>query len=90
MVAFLNNEQGVEVVENVLTEPGSTCYAHAYNFCEVYYLYFRQGGAPLAENAVEDLLDLGILLNEDLDTALWKDAGAIKGSTPSRSPMPFA
>lgn len=40
MMAFLNNEPGVDVVEEVLTEPGATCYAHVFNLCEVYYLYY--------------------------------------------------
>lgn len=79
MIAFLNNEQGADVVEDLLTEPGSTCYAHAYNLCEVYYLYYRRGGGALADSAIQDLLDLGIQVRTDLDTAFWKDAGALKG-----------
>jgi len=38
MMAFLNGEPGAEVVEDLLTEPESACYAHAYNLCEIYYL----------------------------------------------------
>jgi len=35
MIAFLSNEPGAEVVEGVLTEPGSSCYAHIFNLAEV-------------------------------------------------------
>ncbi len=40
MIAFLDDESGAEVVEDVLTEPGSTCYAHILNLAEVYYTRF--------------------------------------------------
>lgn len=79
MIAFLANEPGAEAVEDVLTEPGSTCYAHAFNLCEVYYLYYRRGGAAVADGTIHDLLDLGIIARNDLDTAFWKSAGALKG-----------
>ena len=79
MMAFLNNEPGVDVVEDVLTEPGSTCYAHAYNLCEIYYLYYRRGGVAIAESAIQDLLVLGIVPRDDVDTPFWKEAGALKG-----------
>jgi PIN domain nuclease of toxin-antitoxin system len=78
MMAFLNNEPGVEVVEDVLTEPGSACYAHVYNLCETYYLYYRRGGAAVADGVIQDLLDIGILARSDVDTAFWKEAGALK------------
>lgn len=47
MIAFLDDEPGAEVVEQVLTEPGSTYYAHIFNLTEIYYIYFRGGGAEL-------------------------------------------
>ena len=43
MIAFLDDEPGAEVVEQALTEPGSTCYAHIFNLTEIYYIYFRRG-----------------------------------------------
>jgi uncharacterized protein with PIN domain len=52
MIAFLDDESGAEVVEQALTEPGSTCYAHIFNLTEVYYIYFRRGGAVMAEDAL--------------------------------------
>jgi len=72
MIAFLNNEPGADIVEDVLTEPGSACFAHAHNLCEVYYLYYRRAGGSIADSAIQDLLDLGIIPREDLDMAFWK------------------
>ena len=36
MIAFLDDEPGAEVVEDLLTEPRSTCCAHILNLTEVY------------------------------------------------------
>ena len=35
LIAFLRDEPGADVVENVLSAPDK-CYAHALNLCEVY------------------------------------------------------
>ena len=40
LIAFLRDEPGAGVVENVLSAP-EKCYAHALNLCEVYYDFFR-------------------------------------------------
>jgi len=79
MIALLDGEPGAEIVEDVLTEPGSTCFAHIFNLAEIYYLYFRRGGQPLAESALQDLLSLGIVLRDDHDEAFWKEAASFKG-----------
>jgi PIN domain nuclease of toxin-antitoxin system len=79
MIAFLDDEPGAEVVEDVLTEPESTCFAHIFNLAEVYYIYFRRGGMAMAEDAIQSLLDVGIMLRDEHDTAYWKEAAAFKG-----------
>jgi PIN domain nuclease of toxin-antitoxin system len=79
MIAFLDDEPGAEVVEDALTEPGSTCYAHIVNLAEVYYIYFRRGGMAMAEDAIQSLLDVGIIHRDENDTAYWKEAAAFKG-----------
>ena len=80
MIAFLDNEPGAEVVEDVLTEPGSVCYAHVFNLAEVYYIYYRRGGITMAESALRVLQDAAIVVREDSDTAFWKDAATFKGN----------
>jgi PIN domain nuclease of toxin-antitoxin system len=77
LIAFLRDEPGADVVENVL--PGSTkCYAHALNLCEVYYDFFRASNQEAAEAAISDLVSIGIEGRADMDAEFWKDAGAIK------------
>lgn len=89
MIAFLNGESGADVVEDKLTEPGSTCSGHAHNLCEVYYLYYRAGGAAVGDGIIEDLLAVGVLPRDDLDTAFWKEAGSYKGRHPPSLPDAF-
>lgn len=36
MIAFLTNEPGADVIEDILTEPGAVCLAHAINLCEIW------------------------------------------------------
>ena len=40
LMTYLNNETGAEQTKDVLTEPGSPCYMHFMNLCEIYYLLF--------------------------------------------------
>ena len=79
IIAFLDDEPGAEVVEDVLTEPGSQCFAHIFNLTEVYYIYFRRGGMGIAEDAIQAVLDVGIVIRDDNDTAYWKEAATFKG-----------
>ena len=55
LIAFLRDEPGADVVENVLSAP-EKCYAHALNLCEVYYDFFRASNQDAAEAAISDLL----------------------------------
>ncbi len=89
MIAFLDNEPGADVVEDALTEPGSICYAHIFNLTEVYYIYFRRGGAMMAEDAIQSLLDAGIITRDDNDAAYWKEAATFKGSHAMSLPDAF-
>ena len=58
LIAFLRDEPGAEVVENVLGLP-QTCYAHALNLCEIYYDFWRASNQSAAEAAITDLIDSG-------------------------------
>ena len=80
MIALLANEPGADVTEDVLTEPGSACYAHIFNLAEIYYIYHRRGGVTTAESALQDLLDAGVIARNDADTAFWKSATILKAS----------
>ena len=77
LIAFLRDESGAGVVENVLAGPAK-CYAHAINLCEVYYDFFRASNLETAESAISDLLGLGIEERADMDAEFWREAGTIK------------
>lgn len=79
IMALLQDEPGAEVVVDMLTEPGSTCYAHIINLAEIYYLYYRRGGLTAAEDILRDLAGLGIVFRDDNDDAFWKEAASYKG-----------
>jgi uncharacterized protein len=80
LIAFLDDEPGADVVEQILTEPGSSCYAHIFNLMELYYIYCRRGGTVMAEDALHSVLDAGVVVRDDHDTAFWKEAATFKGT----------
>ncbi len=80
MIAFLTNEPGAGVIEDLLTEPGSTCLAHAINLCEIWYQAYRTSGESAADRAISLLASIGIATRSDCDTAFWRVAGKLKGS----------
>jgi len=78
MIALLRREPGEDMVWAYLSDPDNTCFAHAINLCEVYYDFHRDAGEAAAIGAIDDLKALGIIERNDLDEALWKDAGKLK------------
>jgi PIN domain nuclease of toxin-antitoxin system len=77
LLAALRHEPGAAVVRDLLRNPANTCFVHAVNLCEVYYIMRRTDGEASAQAAIQDLL-VGIVLREDMDAAFWQDAGRIK------------
>ncbi|HEY3416573.1 MAG TPA: PIN domain-containing protein [Armatimonadota bacterium] len=78
MIAYLRNEAGADVVDAALADDSQTCLAHAINVCEVYYDFLRVSDQTTAKAAVDDLLQAGLVIREDLDRALWQDIGHYK------------
>ena len=80
MLAYLNNEVGSDIVEDILTDPTRRCCAHAVNICETYYQVLRKQGQTLADAAIQKLLDAGVVLHEEMSEAFWKQVGQNKVS----------
>ncbi len=80
MIAYLRKEVGADVVRKIIVDPTNICYAHAINLCEVYYDFWRVGGKSAAEQAIKDLLILGIIERNDFDQSFWKEIGRIKAN----------
>jgi PIN domain nuclease of toxin-antitoxin system len=78
MLAFLRAEPGGEVVRDLLADESNTCFAHAVNLCEVYYIIYRDDGAERARQAVEMLLAAGVQLRADMETEFWQRVGRLK------------
>ena len=89
MMALLKSEPGGQAVVKILIDNPGECFAHVFNLTEVYYLFFRSGGATAAETAVHTLLTAGVISREDADTAFWKDAAVFKGKHPLALPDAF-
>ena len=78
MVAYLNGEPGAAVVAALLADPNNVCYAHAINFCEVYYGTLRATDEPTARSAIATLLNDGIILRHDMSRQFWQRVGKLK------------
>jgi PIN domain nuclease of toxin-antitoxin system len=76
MLAYIQNEPGAEVVEEILTRPGEKCVAHAVNLCEVYHKVFRKADEATAKAVMHDLtVNMGVELKDDMDPPFWNDVG---------------
>src|SRR3984957_14232065 len=78
IIAFLRGEPGSEVVERYLGPKSDNLYVHALNLCEVYYDFMRAAGEDSAENAVQDILLLGVRERNDMASDFWRAVGKLK------------
>jgi PIN domain nuclease of toxin-antitoxin system len=83
MVAFLRNEPGAAVVEALLLDPNTTCFAHAVNLCEVFYHFYRRGGETDAQTVLATLRSAGIVTRDDLDLHFWQEVARLKAPRPN-------
>lgn len=80
MIAYLRDEEGADIVEQFLLDEETSCYAHAINVCELYYDFLRVSNRETALTAVVDLQAVGLIIHEEVDSALWQLAGDYKAS----------
>ena len=78
MIAYLRGEPGQDVFEAALREQDGVVYAHAAALAEVFYDSLRMGGEDRAHELLGDLVDIGVLFREDMDSRFWQDAARIK------------
>jgi predicted nucleic acid-binding protein len=81
LIAFFNDEQGAEKVEQLFNQAGEgkvELYAHAINLYEVYYDALRHGSSEKAEELLGDLYHLPITIVENLDRPLMRLAAQFK------------
>ena len=70
----------MDVMWRILTDPQSRCYAHAINVYEAYRDCLARGTVAEADQAITELIHAGIIVREDFDEALWKDAAQRKAA----------
>jgi predicted nucleic acid-binding protein len=78
MVAYVNNEPGGVVVETLLDGPDAACFAHAVNFCEVYYGVLRATDERTARRVISDLRAAGVVERRDMSRRFWFAVGRLK------------
>lgn len=78
MIAFLRDELGAAAVAEALVDPGSQCYAHALNLCDVFYDFERFGGRQKALQAIADLESVGVIEDANLAAQVWQGAATLK------------
>jgi PIN domain nuclease of toxin-antitoxin system len=72
MLAYLQDEPGGEVVEGLLFDTSSICFAHSVNLCEVYYQLIRRSDDTKAREGIEDLLVDGVIERPDMGRTFWE------------------
>lgn len=80
LIAYLRDEKGADIIEELLLDPNYECLVHAVNLCEVYYDFLRSSDEVAAKSAINDVNLIGIVTREDLDSQLWQEAGRYKVS----------
>jgi len=78
LIAFIRDEEGADIIEQILLDGASTVVMHAINVCEVYYDCIRAVGEEHADRVVDSLNSGNVIIREDMDAEFWKFAGSIK------------
>ena len=81
LVAFFNDEDGAEVVENLLAKASQgrcSIFMNKYNLLEVYYGYLRANGEKFAEGIMSIVEDSCINIYDVLTDELFRKAGNFK------------
>jgi uncharacterized protein with PIN domain len=78
VIALLDDEAGVEVVEDLLAGENHRCVIHILNVCEVYYHIYRRADKDRAAKLETILESYGFQLDNSLRSALWQRASQLK------------
>lgn len=78
LIAVLKREPNYEIVLELLASKDNECFVHGANLCEVFYEVAGVSGENRAEEVVDDLLNMGLRLCDDMDKPFWQQAGRYK------------
>jgi PIN domain nuclease of toxin-antitoxin system len=77
LLAYARSETGADVVSTLLDDADVPKFVHSANLCEVLHQVWRAHGQEHAEATIRDFVALGVTERSDLDSAFWRDAGAL-------------
>jgi len=83
LIAFLNDEEGADKVEDLLRkakEEKVKLYMNKLNILEIYYGVYRDDGEEAADETLSKILELPIVIVDDLSDAVLKELGRLKAS----------
>jgi PIN domain nuclease of toxin-antitoxin system len=81
LLAFLRDETGADVVEEILSDPQNSCHIHHAQVTEVYWIVCRDADEDEAEAAVDTLTDVGISICGDFELEFCKQASRWRALT---------
>jgi predicted nucleic acid-binding protein len=80
LIAYLRDEPGAEVMEDLMTDPQNILSMHAITLGEIYYDTRRMRDATVARQVLADIAMLPIVIVRDLSDDLLISAGEFKVS----------
>lgn len=78
LIALINEENGADVVAQLLTSHRNECFIHAVNLLEVHYDMERAKGSAYAHAVVQTISQAGVVVRADFDNELLQDASFLK------------
>lgn len=83
LIAFLNDEDGADKVEDVLQKAkvdNCIIYMNKLNILEIYYGVYREDGKENAEEILIKILNLPLIVVDTLKDDVFKEAGRLKAT----------
>ena len=78
LIALANDEEGADYVESCLADDENTCFVHSLNFCAFYYQVHRRSSKGDAIKLVNEIIETGVIIRDDMDVEFWQTAGDLK------------
>lgn len=80
LLAYLRDEEGAATVERICQENRGHVYMHAVNAGEIYYVMQRDHGDDGGRAAIRQIMKMGVVIRDDMDTPFWQDAMHLKAT----------
>ncbi|MHC1728422.1 MAG: PIN domain-containing protein [Syntrophobacteraceae bacterium] len=83
MIAFLNDEEGADKVEQLFegaVRSPNRLIMHEVNLLEIYYGVFRYGGESLADQTLDKISGLPLKVISGLQKIVFREAGRLKAT----------